>query len=152
MKQLIAEDDLFLAEITSELRRSLGRRAQLFEAITLAQDLEGATLSLPEHDVVLGDGIFPLTRNSRHVVEGWDVVCQEANRGGIPFVLYSGSVRALDCARERNAPALGKPPVIEEIYAALTYQRVSTLSKTHGQPALRTETCNFAGDNHVTDL
>jgi hypothetical protein len=78
-----------------------------------------AMLCLPEHDVVLCDGIFPLSHNSRFVVQEWDVVRQEAKRRGIYFVLYSGSVRALDCARESSTPAVAKPAATEEIYAAL---------------------------------
>ncbi|HMD85137.1 MAG TPA: response regulator [Terriglobia bacterium] len=139
MKLLIVEDNLSLAEITAELLRSLDQGAQFLEAITLASDLETAILCLPEYDVVLCDGTFPPTHNSRFVVEGWEVVRQEANRRGIHFVLYSSSVRALDCARERNSPVLAKPAVIEEIYAALTHQRVPVLNKNHGEPALMTE-------------
>jgi ActR/RegA family two-component response regulator len=64
--------------------------------------------------------------------EKWDVVRQEANRRGIHFVLYSGSACALDCARESEIPALAKPAAIEEIYAALTQQRVFAPDQASG--------------------
>jgi CheY-like chemotaxis protein len=120
MKLLIVEDNLPLAELTADLLHSHDRQAQQIEAITLASDLKTAILCLPAHDAVLCDGSFPLSHNSRFVVEEWDVVRQEAHRRGIHFVLYSGSVRALECARETNTIALAKPTSSEEIYAALT--------------------------------
>jgi hypothetical protein len=114
------EDNSSLAEITAELLHSCDKDPQRLEAITLASDLETAILCLPEHHAVLCDGAFPLTRDSRFAVEEWDVVRQEARRRGIHFVLYSGSLRALDLARESNIPALAKPAAVEDIYAALT--------------------------------
>ena len=101
--------------------------------------LQTAILCLPEHDAVLCDGAFPLSHNSRFVVEEWDVVRQEAHRRGIHFVLYSGSVRALDCARESNIPALAKPAAIEEIYAALMSFPLSVIDRGYGESAMMTE-------------
>ena len=152
MKLLIVEDNLSLALLTAELLHGLDMPTQQIEAITLAADLQSAMLRLPEHDAVLCDGTFPLCPNSRYVVEEWDVVRQEAIRRGIYFVLYSGSDRALDCARESNTPALAKPAAIEEIYAALTRPRVAVISKCHDESALMTENAKQAGENHVHDI
>jgi CheY-like chemotaxis protein len=132
MRLLIVEDNLRLAEITAELLHSLDDRPQISESITLVSDLQAAIRRLPEHDAVLCDGAFPLTRNSSLAAEKWDVVRQEANRRGIHFVLYSGSACALDCARESEIPALAKPAAIEEIYAALTQQRVFAPDQASG--------------------
>ncbi len=151
MKLLIVEDDSTLAEFTAELLHSLDGPAQHIEAITLASDLQTAILCLPEHDVVLCDGAFPLSHNSRFVVEEWDVVRQEAHRRGIHFVLYSGSVRALDCARESNIPAVAKPATIEEIYAVLMSFPLSIIDRGYGETAIMTETGKLAGENHVPD-
>jgi CheY-like chemotaxis protein len=74
MKLLVVEDNSTLAELTAELLHSLDGSAQLLEAITLASDLQTAILCLPEHDAVLCDGTFPLSRNSRFLVEDWDVI------------------------------------------------------------------------------
>jgi CheY-like chemotaxis protein len=123
MKLLIVEDNESLAEITAELLMTQGGPENRFEAITVAGDLETAICRLPGHDMVLCDGTFPLSPESPYVVDDWDVVRQEAQRRGIHFVLYSGSVCALDSARESNTPALIKPAAIEEIYAALTTRR-----------------------------
>jgi CheY-like chemotaxis protein len=128
MKLLIVEDDPSLAEVTADLLKSLDQPAKTFEAITLAGDLQTAIRCLPEHDAVLCDGMFPVSAGSSFVVDDWDVVRQEANRRGIHFVLYSGSVDALNCARESKTPALTKPAAIEEIYAALTCQRLTSPS------------------------
>ena len=128
MKLLIVEDDPSLAEVTSDLLKSLDQPAKLFEAITLAADLQTAIRCLPEHDAVLCDGMFPVSAGSSFVVDDWDVVRQEANRRGIHFVLYSGSVDALNCARASKTPALTKPASAEEIYAALTCQRLTSPS------------------------
>ena len=152
MKLLIVEDNSSLAELTAELLHSLDRQAQNIEAITLVSDLQTAILCLPEHDAVLCDGMFPLSHNSRFVVEEWDVVRQEAHRRGIHFVLYSGSVRALDCARESNTPALAKPAAIEEIYAALTRHPFPVIAKTPSEATRMAENLNLAGGDHVPDL
>lgn len=120
MKLLIVEDDPSLAEVTSELLHSVDDIPKQFEAITLAADLQTAIRLLPEHDAVLCDGMFPLAPESSFVVDDWDVIRQEATRRGIHFVLYSGSARALDCARASNTRAITKPAAVEEIYAALT--------------------------------
>lgn len=122
MKLLIVEDEEQLAEITAMLLLSLDRRAQRLDTITFAGDLETALHCLPEHDAVLCDGQFPLSQNSRFVVEEWDVVRHEARRRGIHFVLHSGCLHALQGARDSDTPALTKPAPIEEIYAALTAQ------------------------------
>jgi CheY-like chemotaxis protein len=153
MKLLIVEDNSFLAEITAELLRSLDQSAHQFEAITVAEDLRTAILCLPEHDVVLCDGMFPVSPESRHVVEDWDVVCHEARRRRIHFVLYSGSVRALDSARESNTPAIAKPASIEEIYAALTHPRLLTQSNgAYGKSPVMAETQSIARGKHVQNL
>jgi len=102
MKLLIVEDNSSLAAIIAQLLRSPDRAQQNLEAITLAEYLQTAILCLPGHDVVLCDGMFPLSPDSRIVAEDWDVIRQEAQRRNIRFVLYSGSDRALDCARPRN--------------------------------------------------
>jgi CheY-like chemotaxis protein len=122
MKLLIVEDEEQLAEVTAMLLRLLDRRAQRLETITLAGDLETALDRLPEHDVVLCDGQFPLSQNSRFIVEEWDVVRREALRRGIHFVLYTGCLRALQGAHHSETHALTKPAPIEEIYTALTAQ------------------------------
>jgi CheY-like chemotaxis protein len=122
MKLLIVEDEEQLAEITAMLLRSLDRQAQRLETITLVGDLETALDRLPEHDAVLCDGQFPLSRNSRFIVEEWDVVRREASRRSIHFVLHTGCLRALQEAYDSDTPALAKPAPIEEIYAALTVQ------------------------------
>ncbi len=127
MKLLIVEDNLSLALLTAELLHALDMPSQQIEAITLVADLQPAMLRLPEHDAVLCDGMFQFRPNSRYVVEKWDVVCQEAIRRGIYFALYSGSDRALDCARESNAPAIAKHAAIGEIYTALTRQWVAVI-------------------------
>ena len=128
MKLLIVEDNSQVAEVTAELLRSQDRPAHSIETITLAGDLETAMRRLPDHDAVLCDGRFPLSQNSRFIVEEWDVVRHEARRRGIHFVLYSGCGRALDRARDSRTLALMKPATIEEIYAALTRRQVSVLS------------------------
>ena len=99
MKPLIAEDKLFLAEISAEFLRSLDRHAQFLEAIMLGSDLTGAILCLPERDAALTDDAYPLTRNSRFVVASWDGVRQKANRRDMRFILYGGSLLASDRAR-----------------------------------------------------
>ena len=120
MRLLIVEDNEFLAEVTAQLLHSLDRQAQRIESITLTGDLETAIHFLPEHDAVLCDGQFHISRSSRFIVEEWDVVRHEAARLGVYFVLYSGCVRALHSAWEAGTPALAKPAAVEEIYAALT--------------------------------
>ena len=152
MKLLIVEDNSALAEITAELLCSLDRPAQLLEAITIAQDLQTAIHCLQGHDAVLCDGMFPLSPGSRFVVEEWDVVRQEARRRGIHFVLYSGSDRALDCARESNTPALAKPAPIEEIYATLTCQQPDKRRKGCSESTLIAQNRKFAGGTRVPDL
>ena len=152
MRLLIVEDNSSLAELTADLLRSLDRQTQLFEAITIASDLQTAILCLPGHDAVLCDGMFPLSPHSRFVVEEWDVVRQEAKRRGINFVLYSGSAHALDCAREDNTPALAKPAAIEEIYALLTRHWLPVHSKGYGESALVGKNRLTPGENHVTNL
>src|SRR5208283_4047930 len=152
MKLLIVEDNATLAELTAELLHSVDGQAQQLEAITLASDLETAIVCLPEHDAVLCDGTFPLSHNSRFLVEDWDVVRQEAHRRGIHFVLYSGSVRALECARESGTLALAKPAAIEEIYAALTHHSLSVIAKSPTESARMAESLNLAGENHVPNL
>jgi CheY-like chemotaxis protein len=152
MRLLIVEDNSSLAELTADLLRSLDRQTQLLEAITIASDLQTAILYLPGHDAVLCDGMFPLSPNSHFVGEEWDVVRQEAYRRGIHFVLYSGSVRALDCAREGNTPALAKPAAIEEIYALLARHWLPVHSKGYGESALMAKNRKIAGENHVTNL
>ena len=128
MKLLIVEDNSQVAEVTAELLRSQDQPAHSIETITLAGDLDTAMRRLPDHDAVLCDGQFPLSQNSRFIVEEWDVVRHEARRRGIHFVLYSGCGRALDRARDSRTLALMKPAAIEEIYAALTRRQVSVLS------------------------
>jgi hypothetical protein len=152
MKLLIVEDNSSLAEITAELLRSLDHCPQLFEAITLAGDLQTAMLCLPEHDAVLCDGTFPLSHDSHFLVEDWDVVHQEARRRGTHFVLYSGSARSLDSANESNIPALTKPAAIEEIYAALTGRRLPVDGKSPSKAARMTEKPKSNGDNDVANL
>ena len=125
MNLLIVEDNGQLAELTAVLLRSLDRKAQRIQNITLVADLETAMDCLPEHDVVLCDGQFPLSPNSRFVVEEWDVVRHEAARRGIHFVLYTGCPRALDGARDSRTAALSKPAPIAEIYAAITSHPLS---------------------------
>jgi CheY-like chemotaxis protein len=120
MKLLIVEDEEQLAEITAMLLRSLDRQAQRLETITLVGDLETALDRRPEHDAVLCDGQFPLSRNSRFIVEEWDVVRREAARRSIHFVLHTGCLRAFQEARDSDTLAFAKPAPIEEIYAALT--------------------------------
>jgi CheY-like chemotaxis protein len=120
MRLLIVEDNEYLADVTAQLLHSLDRQARRIESITVAGDLEAAIHFLPEHDAVLCDGQFPLSRDSRFIVEEWDVVQREAVRQGIHFVLYSGCLRALRSACEAGTPALAKPSPVEEIYAALT--------------------------------
>lgn len=149
MKLLIVDDNSSLAEITAELLHTVDTPAELIEAITLATDLQTALLCLPEHDAVLCDGMFPLYHNSRYAVEEWDVVRQEATRRGIHFVLYSGSDRALDCARGSNTPALAKPAAIEGIYAALTRPWVPVISQRHGETVLMSENAKFVGEEYV---
>jgi len=152
MKLLIVEDNLSLAELTAELLHLIDRPAQELEAITLAEDLQTAILCLPEYDAVLCDGMFPLSPNSRFVVEEWDVIRQEAIRRGIHFVLYSGSPHALDSARESNTPALAKPAPIEEIYAALTRHPLSVIAKSPSESPRMAETWKPTGGYHVPDL
>jgi CheY-like chemotaxis protein len=143
MKLLIVEDDPSLAEITAELLKSLDRPSKRFEAITLASDLQTAIRCLPEHDIVLCDGMFPLSPDSPFVVDDWDVIRQEASRRGIHFVLYSGSVRALDWARASKTPALTKPAAIEEIYAALTCERLAFPRNDGTEPTLNETKTNL---------
>jgi CheY-like chemotaxis protein len=152
MRLLIVEDNSSLAEITAELLRSLDKQAQEIEVITLVSDLQTAILCLPEHDAGLCDGSFPLSFNPRFIVEEWDVVRQEAHRRGIHFVLYSGSVRALDCARESNTPALAKPAAIEEIYAALMSFSPPVINRGYGESAMMTENRKHPGEDHVPNL
>lgn len=149
MKLLIVEDDLTLAEVTAELLHSFDGPPQQFEAITLAADLQTAILCLPEHDAVLCDGRFPLSPDSRFWVEDWDVVRQEAHRRGIHFVLYSGSVRCLDCARESHIPALAKPAAVEEIYAALTFHSLCDGGKCPSESVPLPESEKLKGEDHA---
>jgi CheY-like chemotaxis protein len=134
MKLLIVEDEKQLGEITAMLLRSLDRRAQRLETITLAGDLATALDRLPEHDVVLCDGRFPLSPNSRFLVEEWDAVRHEASRRGIHFVLYTGCLRAFQEARDGDTPALAKPAPIEDLYAALTAQRAEPPANSFDSP------------------
>jgi CheY-like chemotaxis protein len=149
MKLLIVEDNSSLATITAQLLRSLDRAQQNLEAITLAEDLQTAIRCLPGHDVVLCDGMFPLSPHSRILAEDWDVIRQEAHRRNIRFVLYSGSDRALDRARESDTPALAKPASIEQIYAALTPHRLPAPSNGYGEVGRMTENLKSAGGDHV---
>ena len=59
------------------------------------------------------------------------MVCREAHRRGLHFVLYSGSPHALESARENHILALTKPAAIEEIYAALTHPRPNFANAQH---------------------
>jgi len=120
MRILIVEDNEELAELTAELLRWVDQPAQYIETISLAGDLDTAIRLLPQHDAVLCDGQFPLSRDSLFIAEEWDVVQREAGRRGIHFVLYSASPGALCDARDSRIPAISKPAFIEEIYAALT--------------------------------
>jgi len=149
MKLLILEDNSSLATITAELLHSLDRPQQHIAATTPAEDLQMATRCLPGHDVVLCDGMFPLSPSSRAAVEGWDVIRQEAHRRGIRFVLYSGSDRALECARKSHTPALAKPASIEEIYAVLTRHELPVCRDGDLKSALMPENRKSAGGNHV---
>jgi CheY-like chemotaxis protein len=135
MKLLIVEDDPSLAEVTAELLKTVDRPAKRLEAITLAADLQTAIRSLPEHGAVLCDGMFPLAPGSPFVADDWDVVRQEAIRRGIHFVLYGGSIRALECARASMTPTIIKPAAVEGIYAALTRPRLPSPSKNDALPA-----------------
>lgn len=152
MKLLIVEDNATLAELTAELLHALDAPVQRLEAITLVSDLETALLCLPEYDAVLCDGAFPLATGSHYVVEEWDVIRQEACRRGIHFVLYSGSARALDCARESHTPAFAKPAVVEEIYAALLNFPLPVNDRGYGVSARMTGNLKPAGDEYVTSL
>jgi CheY-like chemotaxis protein len=152
MKLLIVEDNSALAELTAELLHSLDAQAKRIETITLAADLQTAMLCLPEHDAVLCDGTFPLSYNSRFLVEDWDVVCHEAQRRGIHFVLYSGSVCALDCARESNTLALAKPAPAAEIYAALTNSPFAKATCKYGHGESTTNDQTLVGAEYETDL
>jgi len=134
-------------EITAEFLCPLVGRAQLLEAIILVAVLKTVIFCLPGRNASLCTGSFPLTHNSRFVVEGWDVVRQEVNRRGIPIVPYRGFMRALDCAPERNAPAL-----IGGFYAMLTCQRLSVPNKCRGKSALMTAFRKLARDGKVPDL
>jgi len=135
MRLLIVEDDSSLAEVTARLLQSLDTPTKHLEAITLAADLQTAIRLLPEHDAVLCDGMFPLAPESSFVVDDWDVIRQEATRRGIHFVLYSGSVRALDCARASKTLAITKPAAVEEIYAALISRPLPSSPKGAEEPA-----------------
>jgi hypothetical protein len=119
MRLLLVEDNLFRAAISARLLYGLDRLARRLEAITVASDLETALRCLPAHDTVLSDARFALSPGSRWLVEDWDVLRHEASRRGIHFVLYSGSARALDSARDTGTIALTKPATAEEIYAAV---------------------------------
>lgn len=120
MRLLIVDDNKPLAEVTAELLQWIDQSARHINSITLAGDLDSAIRLLPQHDAVLCDGEFPISRESLFAVEEWDVIWGEACRRGIHFVLYSGCSRALEDAREGAIPAISKPAAIEEIYAALT--------------------------------
>jgi hypothetical protein len=91
-------------ELTAELLHSLDRQVQELEATTLVSDLQAAILSLPKHDGVLGEGLFPLSPNSRWGVGEGEGIRQEAPCRGRHFVLSSASARALDYANERPPP------------------------------------------------
>jgi CheY-like chemotaxis protein len=119
MNLLIVEDNECLAEITVEILLSLDREARRIETITRTSDLETALQQLPRHDAVLCDGQFPISPGSRFIAEEWDVVRCEAIRHGLRFILYTGSARALQQARESGTPTLSKPAPVEEIYAVL---------------------------------
>ena len=120
MRILIVDDNEQLAEITADLLHSIDQPAGRIETITLAADLETAIRLLPGHDAVLCDGQFPISQDSGFIGYEWDVVQHAARRRGIHFVLYSGSVRALDEARGGGIPAISKPAAIENIYTLLT--------------------------------
>jgi hypothetical protein len=143
MKLLIVENNSTPAALTAKLLHSLDGQAQQIEAITLASDLQTAVLCLPEHDAVLCEGTFPLSHNSLFLAEDWDVVRQEANRRGIHFVLYSGSVRALECARDSSTLALAKPAAIEDIHAALTHRPLPVVAKSPRESARMAESLNL---------
>jgi hypothetical protein len=135
MKLLMVEDNLTLAELTAGLLHALDEDMQLLEAITLASHFQSAILCLSEHDAVLCADIFPLSPHSRFRVEDWDVVRQEAQRRGIHFVLYSGSLWALNSARETHTLTIAKPSAIEENYAALTNFPLSVTNRGYRKSA-----------------
>ena len=150
MKLLIVEDNLTLAKCTAQLLWRLDRPAQQLEAITIASDLQTALLGLSGHDAVLCDGAFPLSRDSRFAVEKWHVVRREARARGMHFVLYSGSVQALDCARESGTVALAKPAATEEIYAALMDYSHPVIRRGYEKPAWTIDGGTGAGVNHIS--
>jgi CheY-like chemotaxis protein len=120
MRLLIVDDDKPLAEATAELLQSIDQQARCIETISVAADLDSAIRLLPGHDVVLCDGQFPVSQDTRFIEDAWSVVRREAGRRGIHFVLYSANRNAIDDARVSNIPAIAKPAAVEEIYTELT--------------------------------
>lgn len=149
MKLLIVEDNPFRAEITARLLFSLDRQAQSLEAITIVSDLKTAMACLPAHDAVLSDARFALSPDSHWLVEDWDVVCHEASRRGIHFILYSGSARALESAGETGTVALTKPAAAEEIYAAVMGFPHSEVWRAYSEPDRAGKNKAVAG--HIRD-
>jgi len=123
MRLLIVDDNQPLAELTAALLQLIDDGPKRIDAITLVGDLESALGVLPQHDVVLCDGHFPISRDSGLIGEEWHSVRREARRLGIHFVLFSGCMHTVDDARDSYVPAISKPASIETIYAALTERR-----------------------------
>lgn len=120
MRILMVDDSVALTEITAELLWCLDRTAQRIQSITFAGNLQSAVRLLPQHDLVLCDGEFPIAPDSAFASEEWAALFREACRHGVDFILYSGSLTYLEDARQSGIAAIAKPATIEEVYAALT--------------------------------
>jgi hypothetical protein len=137
VRVLIVDGNLELSLFTGQLLLGVYQPAPRVEMISLAGNLETAIRLLPEHDAVLYEGQFPISRNSISLEEEWDSVYRAAVSRGIRSVLYSGSTRSLDEARNNGIAAISKPAAIEEVHALLAGQnRKSPRRKTVSSSAV----------------
>ena len=119
MRVLIVDSNLELSIFTAQLLLGVNRPVPRVEMISLAGDLETAARLLPEHDAVLCEAQFPVSRNSTVLEEEWDSIYCDAVSRGIRFVLYSGCTRSLDEARTNGLAAVFKPGAVEDLHASL---------------------------------
>ena len=123
MNILIVEDDAQLGPLMGELLRHYDRMAgrNAIAGIRVALDFNSAVECLPEADVVLCDGEFPISDATTGPAENWSLVAYRAEARQTPVVVYSGSEVVVHKASSCGLLALAKPAPASEVYDALMF-------------------------------
>lgn len=122
MNILIVEDDAQLGPLMGELLRHYDRMAgrNAIAGVRVAVDFNSAVEFLPEADVVLCDGEFPISE-ATGPAENWSLVTYRASHLNIPTVIYSGNEVVVRKAGSCGLLALAKPAPASEVYDALMF-------------------------------